>query len=85
MTTRAFRELVHEFSAACDAYVADPGGGHCPARLRTHPMRSAPGIWEMTRSFASPDGRATFAFVAVDDETRVRWRCIGDHRVYREP
>jgi hypothetical protein len=82
---RAFREVVHEFSAACDAYVAHPGSGHWPGRLRVHPRQSAPGIWEMTWSFASPAGRATFEFVMGGDETRVRWRRIGDHRVYREP
>jgi hypothetical protein len=48
-------------------------------------MRAAPGIFEMTWSFASPDGRATFEILTIDGEARIRWRRIGDHGVFREP
>jgi hypothetical protein len=48
-------------------------------------MTSAPGIWELTWSFASPDGRATFEFVNREGEVRVLWRRIGDHSIYRKP
>ncbi|MCP1428679.1 hypothetical protein J3D45_001177 [Microbacterium foliorum] len=48
-------------------------------------MRAAPGILEMTWSFSSPDGRATFEIVTVDDEPRIRWRRVGDHDVFRNP
>jgi hypothetical protein len=80
-----FRALVQDFSAACDVYVEDPGGFVWPAHLRVSRMTSVPGVWEMTWFFASPDGRATFEFVTVDGEARVRWRRIGNHRIYQEP
>jgi len=40
---------------------------------------------EMTWSFAGPDGRATFELVEVDGEPAIRWRRIGDHRIFEEP
>ena len=48
-------------------------------------MTSAPRIWEMTWSFAGPDGRATFEFVTRDGEVRILWRRIGDHRIFHQP
>ena len=56
-----------------------------PAALRVSPMKSAAGIWEMTWSFASPDGRATFEFIRDDQGLLVRWRRIGDHGIYKKP
>jgi hypothetical protein len=53
--------------------------------LRVKPVRSAPGILEMTWSFASPDGRATFELVTVEGELRCRWRRVGDHEVFKQP
>ena len=82
---RAFRALIPAFSAACDAYVASPGISAWPARLRVRRMVSAPRIWEMTWSFAGPDGRATFEFVEDGDGKRLRWRRIGTHRVFDSP
>ncbi len=82
---RMFKDLVPEFSLACDGYVGSQGGYRWPAGLRVSPLKSAPGIWEMTWSFSGPDGRATFEFVDVAGETRVRWRRIGDHGVYGGP
>lgn len=82
---KQFLAAVPAFAAACEAYAADPTRFTWPASLRVSRMTSAPGIWEMTWSFASPDGRATFEFVRVDDELRVRWRRIGDHSIYRTP
>ena len=40
---------------------------------------------EMTWSYASPDGRATFEFVTIDGEVRCRWRRIGYHDVFARP
>ena len=80
-----FRSLIPDFHAATEAFVASGGKSGWPKRLRVHPMTSAPGIWELTWSFASPDGRATFEFVNREGEVRVLWRRIGDHSVYRRP
>ncbi len=81
----AFKRVVREkFARACDAYATDPTS-IWPAALRVKSVRSAPGIFEMTWSFASPDGRATFELITVDGELRCRWRRIGDHAVFKEP
>ena len=89
---RQFREVLPDFVRACDAYAAskDEVKRTAPpyrwaAALRVHPMKSAPGIWELTWSFASPDGRATFQFVSDEKGMLLRWRRIGDHSIYRTP
>jgi hypothetical protein len=92
---RQFLDVVPTFSKACDDYAAACAARtgsakkvpayRWPARLRVKPMKSAPGIWEMTWSFASPDGRATFEFVTDERGMLVRWRRIGDHGIYRQP
>lgn len=56
-----------------------------PARLRIKKMEVPGDIWEMTWSFAGPDGRATFEFITIDGELAIRWRRIGDHRIYDNP
>jgi hypothetical protein len=56
-----------------------------PRALRISRLRGQSSIWEMTWSFARPDGRATFELVEVDAEPAVRWRRICDHRVFDEP
>lgn len=81
----AFRAVVREkFASACDAFAKEPTTPW-PASLRVKSVRSAPGILEMTWSFASPDGRATFELVTVDGEVRCRWRRVGDHDVFKKP
>lgn len=80
-----FKKIVREkFVSACDAYAAYPATPW-PASLRVKSVRSAPGVLEMTWSFASPDGRATFELVTVEGELRVRWRRVGDHDVFSSP
>ena len=69
---------------ACDAYAADPTTAW-PQSLRVKSVQGAPGILEMTWSFASPDGRATFELVTVEGDVRLRWRRVGDHDVFRRP
>lgn len=82
---RTFREVVRsKFAPACDALQSDPASAW-PASLRVKSVRSAPGILEMTWSFASPDGRATFELVTVEGELRCRWRRVGDLGVVRAP
>ena len=80
-----FRRVVRErLVPACDAYLDDPAAPW-PASLRVKPVRAAAGVLEMTWSFASPDGRATFELVTIDRELRVRWRRVGDHDVFKHP
>jgi hypothetical protein len=81
----AFREVLDAFIAACDTYAERPGSSRWPKGLRVSPMKSAPGIWEMTWSFASPDGRATFEWVTDEQGLLLRWRRIGDHSIYHDP
>ena len=79
-----FRRVLREkFIPACDK--VDPAAPVWPASLRVKAVRGAPGVLEMTWSFASPDGRATFELVTVNHEIRCRWRRIGDHDVFRKP
>jgi hypothetical protein len=73
-----------EFSPAADRYAEKPSSGW-PARLRVKLVQGTRGIFEMTWSFAGPDGRATFEIVTVDDELRVRWRRVGGHQIFRRP
>ncbi len=81
----AFRELLkNRFIPACAALAHDPGAVW-PKSLRVKPVQGAPGVLEMTWSFAGPDGRATFELVTVDDELRCRWRRIGDHSAFGAP
>jgi hypothetical protein len=82
---RQFREVLVAFIPACDAYAQAQGSYRWPKALRVSPMKSAAGVWEMTWSFASPDGRATFEWVTDEQGLKVRWRRIGDHSIYREP
>lgn len=80
-----FRRVVREkFAPACAAFAEDPST-RWPASLRVKSVRGAAGVCEMTWSFASPDGRATFELVTVDGELRCRWRRVGDHGVFTEP
>ncbi len=80
-----FRKTLREkFIPACDAYAADPSMAW-PASLRVKSVRGAVGVLEMTWSFASPDGRATFELVTVSGDLRVRWRRVGDHGVFTSP
>jgi len=62
-----------------------PGLPPWPAALRMRPMTGRSGIWEMTWSFAGPDGRATFELVEIDGEPAIRWRRIGTHANYGQP
>jgi hypothetical protein len=81
----AFREVLGtKFIPACDALAAD-SAAVWPKSLRVKAVQGAPGVLEMTWSFASPDGRATFELVTVEEELRCRWRRVGDHDVFKAP
>ena len=81
----AFLDVVHsDFHPACVRFANDPTT-RWPHGLRVKPVRGAPGVWEMTWSFAGPDGRATFEWIEVDGELVVRWRRIGGHEIFKQP
>ncbi len=81
---RLFRAAVEELNRAYARHTG-PGIPRWPRSLRIKPVASAPGIWELTWSFASPDGRATFEFITIEGELAIRWRRIGGHRIFEEP
>ena len=82
-----FLRLIPEFSDACDRWIGENTG--FPGKFRVSPLQGAPGIFEMTWSFAGLDGRATWMWSSiVRDGVHVPvvvWRRIGTHRIYREP
>lgn len=84
-----FRRVVYEkFSPACDGWAAAVGARRSyvwPASLRVDELKGTAGIMEMTWSFASPDGRATFALVSEAGEWYCVWRRVGDHAVFDSP
>lgn len=79
---RIFRERLGDFNRACDAYANDRAAVW-PAALRVSQLVGTNSIWEMTWSFAGPDGRSTFEFILEDDVLHCQWRRIGDHTIYR--
>jgi hypothetical protein len=83
---RLFRDAIPAFHAAAEAQVhQEPPTPHWPGSLRVRAVAGAPGIWEMTWSFAGPDGRATFEWVSIDAKAAIRWRRIGGHAILRRP
>ena len=80
-----FREVItRQFHPACERRRADPAA-RWPKALRVRDVEGAPGIWEMTWSFAGPDGRATFEWVEIDGEPGIRWRRVGGHAIFGAP
>jgi hypothetical protein len=80
-----FREVVTErFHPACERRRADPTSAW-PTSLRVKDVEGAPGVWEMTWSFAGPDGRATFEWIEIDGEPAIRWRRVGGHAIFGAP
>ncbi|MDD2817421.1 MAG: hypothetical protein PHN51_01335 [Candidatus Nanopelagicales bacterium] len=82
---RAFMSVVQQFHDGCVAFEASRQSSVWPSALHVRRMVSAPRVWEMTWSFASPDSRATFEFNERDGELLVRWRRIGNHAIYQNP
>jgi hypothetical protein len=82
---RVFCEVVEEkFIPAAERKAADPAS-RWPRSLRVKAVEGAPGIWELTWSFAGPDGRATFEWIEIEGERAIRWRRVGGHAIFREP
>ena len=81
---RLFRIAVQKMNA--EARLPATGGlPTFPDSLRIESLSGAPGVYAMTWSFSGPDGRATFEYVTIDGELGIRWRQIGDHRIYDNP
>jgi hypothetical protein len=59
--------------------------GRWPATPRIRDVVAAPGIWELTWSFAGPAGRATFELFGADPNRGIRWRRIGGHEIFKDP
>jgi hypothetical protein len=82
---RQFQTAVRgQFVPAALRQATQPGNPW-PAALRVKPVQGAPGVWEMTWSFAGPDGRATFEWVRIDGEPAIRWRRVGGHEIFKQP
>jgi len=80
---KEFRSVAKEgFSLACDRRSANPSE-LWPTRLRVKSVQGTERILEMT--WAWPNGRATFEWVSVEGERRVRWRRIGGHEIFKKP
>lgn len=86
---RLFRDAVRKLNRACDAAVPEGQRPRWPKALRVKDVEGAPGIWEMTWSFAGPDGRATWEWMTHDVQGEkvpaVSWRRIGGHATFRDP
>jgi hypothetical protein len=85
-----FRQAVREFNTACDVFVTAKDPTSWPAKLRVKSVVNAPGVFEMTWSFSGPDGRATWEWTTIVDANgqehpAVRWRRLGDHKIFRSP
>lgn len=83
------RASMASFAEACGDH-NDPNDVTFPASLRVKPVQGAPGVFEMTWSFSGPPGRATFEWATVTNEDgttelMVRWRRIGDHKIFKNP
>lgn len=80
---KLFRKAVRDsFVAAAERRASDPAAAW-PKSLRLRDVEGAPGIWEMTWSFA--DGRATFEWITIEGEQAVRWRRVGGHEIFNDP
>jgi hypothetical protein len=55
-----------------------------PRRLRIHRLTGS-GLYSLTWSFSSPDGRATLDLQDAGDEPILVWRRIGNHDIYDRP
>ena len=85
-----FRTAARNFNVACDRFIETRDPSSWPAGLRVKGVVNAPGVFEMTWSFSGPDGRATWQWTTINTSERgsmpaVRWRRLGDHRIFREP
>lgn len=79
-----FGRAVREMNAAYTRFGSNVAS-HWPRSLRVKRVQGLPRVWEMTWSFAGPDGRATFEYITIEDELAIKWRRIGSHDIFRDP
>jgi hypothetical protein len=79
----AFRAALKTFIPAAER--AATGSARWPKSLRVRAVQAAPGVWELTWSFAGPDGRATFEWIEIEGERAILWRRIGGHAIFKRP
>jgi len=80
-----FRQVVRDdFVPAAERHAID-ATAPWPRRLRVRAVAGTRGIWELTWSFAGPDGRATFEWTTIDGERAIRWRRVGGHEIFGDP
>lgn len=79
----AVRKVNESFRRHVDA--AKSGPPDWPKNLRIKSVVDAPGVWELTWSFAGPDGRATFEFIEIAGELAIRWRRIDGRSIFSKP
>lgn len=56
-----------------------------PRQLRIRQLAGHSGVFEMTWSFAGPDGRATFEIVEMQGQPAIKWRRTGGHDIFDNP
>ncbi len=78
-----FKEAIHKLNEAFANRTGWPPVW--PSSLRVKALAGHPNLWELTWSFAGPDGRATFEFIDVDGEPGIKWRRVGRHDIFRQP
>ncbi len=87
---KQFRNAVILFNSACDRFVGSNNFDEWPGALRVKSVVNAPGVFEIIWSFKNPDGRATWEWITIVDESgqispAVRWRRLGKHRIFKNP
>lgn len=80
-----FRDCIPAFNAACDR-LASGQEPAWPTTMRVGRVSGHPTVWEMTWSFASPEGRATFHLDDGDGgHLTLVWRRIARHDTFKRP
>lgn len=80
-----FQRVVRgQFHPACERLARDPSTPW-PRSLRVKRVQGMRGVWEMTWSFAGPDGRATFEWIEIEGALAIRWRRVGGHEIFGRP
>lgn len=86
-----FRRSVVLFNTAAGRVASTGDVIGWPASLRVKSVKGTHGIFEMTWSYAGPDGRATWEWTRVTDvgtgelHPAIRWRRIGGHSIFVDP